>query len=292
MSGPTATEKATASIPGTENMNHVKENALLRAYNYPVVHDTLQWSHSYLESHRLTSSLYHRASSLAESLLAQLQPLLEKRLAGPLHAADGYANAALDFVEKKVPQVKMETGELLGKARQPADQAYEYAQGYKNGIQQRISPVTDQIAQQLERGQKQLTHLQERLGAAVAAGKDKLPHDQASLNKTLESIQSELDGYAKAAGAIPKNVQDTAQPLFDGIKEAALEARKEISKKDVPLGQRAANILQLSQERITPVLADVQKWLGGKKKDAEQAAGEAKDQAGEKAGEVKDKAKQ
>ncbi|BGP15696.1 hypothetical protein JCM10213_006134 [Rhodosporidiobolus nylandii] len=269
MSGPTAT----SSIPGAE---HGRENALSRAYSYPVVKDTLTYTHTYLESHSLTSSLYHRVAALSASILARLEPL-QKRFEPQLEVADGYANKTLDFIEKKVPQVKMETSELVGRARQPADQAFEVAQGYKHGIQQRVSPFTEPILNRLQQGQETLTHLQERLAATVKNGKHSIPTDQESLQATLSSLQNELDGLVKATKAIPANAQATAKPIVDGLRQAAVDVRSEMSRKDIPLGAKASNVLQYSQERLNPVLAQVKDYLGVAQEKAEATAGEAKD---------------
>ncbi|GAA5901717.1 hypothetical protein JCM6882_006049 [Rhodosporidiobolus microsporus] len=275
MSGPTATEKATSSIPGSENLPHERETALHRAYGYPVVKDTLNYTHTYLESHSLTAGLYARVARLTASILKQLEPL-QKRFEHPLGVADGYANATLDFIEKKVPQVKMETGELIGRAKQPADQAYQVAQEYKNGLQQRISPVTDQLAQRLEQGSKSLTALQERLGEIVKNGRENIPHDQASLNKTLASIQQELDSLVKATKSLPANAQATAKPIVDGVFDAATDVRKELGRKDIPLGAKAANVLAYSQDRIAPVLSQVVDYVRGKKDEVAGKAADAK----------------
>lgn len=99
--------------------------------------DTLSFFNSQLESHQLTAGLYHRVAALTASILEQLKPLPKRfGFEKPISLADAYANAALDFLEQKAPFVKNDTKELVDRARQPADQAYEVAQGYKNGIQQ------------------------------------------------------------------------------------------------------------------------------------------------------------
>ncbi|GAA5834730.1 hypothetical protein JCM11251_003646 [Rhodosporidiobolus azoricus] len=274
MSGQTATEKASGSIPGGENLPHEKMTALDRAYEYPVIKDTLNYTHSVLESYPLTANLYHRVADLSQKILAQLEPL-QKRFEKPLVTVDGYANATLDFIEKNVPQVKMETGELIGKAKQPADQAYQVAQEYKNGLQQRVSPLTDQIAQRLEQGSKTLTGLQERLQNLVK----NVPHDQASLNKTLSAFQQELDHLSKTTKSLPANAQTAITTVSDGLREAATDVRKELGRKDIPLGGKAANVLAYSQDRISPILGQVVEYVKGKKSEVEDKADEVSKKA-------------
>jgi DNA repair ATPase RecN len=272
MSGATTTEKVTGSLPGGENLHHERETALHRAYEYPLVKDTLSYTHSVLESYPLTSNLYHRVASLTQFILSRLEPL-QKRFEQPLATADGYANATLDYIEKKVPQVKMETGELIGRAKQPADQAYQVAQEYKNGIQQRVSPITDQFAQRLEQGSKTLTGLQDRLKSLVPAVGD-IPHDSPSLQKTLHSISTELDQLSKTAKSLPANAQAAAKPIVDGVFQAAQDVQKELQRDDIPLGAKAANVLAYSQDRISPILVQVVDYVKGKKGEAEDKATE------------------
>ncbi|GAA5968953.1 hypothetical protein JCM11641_000789 [Rhodosporidiobolus odoratus] len=267
MSGPTATEQASGSLPGGQNLHHEKEGALTRAYNYPVVHDTLLYADSYLTSHSLTSPLYQRVYALTQSILSRLEPL-QKRFQGPLASADGYANATLDFIEKRVPQVKLETKELVGRARGPADQAYERAVGVKDGIQQ-------QVNQRLQQGLDTLAHAQGRLASAVKNGKDAVPTDQASLNATLENLQNELDGLVKATKAIPANAQATAKPVIDGFIEAATDVRKELARSDINLTAKANNVLSYSQDRLQPVLEKAKAYLSGAKQKTKEQVNEA-----------------
>lgn len=98
---------------------------------YPVVKDSLQQAHSLIQSNGYSNALYTRATALSLSVLSKLEPL-QKRL--PLETVDGYANAGLDYVEKRFPQVKSETGELLKTARKPADDAAGLAKAYADGI--------------------------------------------------------------------------------------------------------------------------------------------------------------
>lgn len=98
---------------------------------YPVVQDTLTQAHNLLQSHSTAQALYDRATSLSQQILARLEPL-QKRL--PLQTVDDYANSTLDFVEKRFPQVKSETNDLLKSARKPADDAAGIAKSYADGI--------------------------------------------------------------------------------------------------------------------------------------------------------------
>ncbi|GAA6014000.1 hypothetical protein JCM10207_000201 [Rhodosporidiobolus poonsookiae] len=180
-----------------------------------------------------------------------------------LHPVDGYGFAPVDHGENKVSQVKRHTGESFGKAKQPTNRDYEYATGYGNYLKL------------LEHHHKQLKSLQERLRAALAAGEDKLRVDQELLNTTFESIQSELDSYINAADTIPEIAKTGVERLFKGLEDAALFMREELAREDIPLGEKAAEILQLSQQHITPAVGKLSKWLRAKQKDIDEATGKA-----------------
>ncbi|GAA5849953.1 hypothetical protein JCM5353_001671 [Sporobolomyces roseus] len=241
-----------------------------RAYHYPVVKDTLDTAHSYVASNSYASSLYDRVAALSASILHRLE-FLQSRL--PLDRVDGYANGALDFVEKKFPQVKLETNELVGKARQPADYAVETAQNYKKGIESRLGSVNESFYHRIAQSQETLHGLQDRLAKTVA----KFPHDQASLKKTLSEFSAELDSIVKSVPSLPSQAQATAQPYLEGLGEAAQYVKKEVSRTDVPLSQRAQNILNYSQEKLTPVLDSVKSYAFKGKKEVEEKGEEVKE---------------
>ncbi|KAJ8294861.1 Pre-mRNA-splicing factor cwf23 [Rhodotorula toruloides] len=247
------------------------ETAIHRALDYPVIKDTLSTFDHYAHSHPYISSLYSRTLSLSRQILAHVQPVL------PLELADQYANKTLDVVEKYVPQVKMETGELIGKARGPADAAFQTAQEYRQGLQSRISPVTDQLYQRITTSQAHLSSLQDRLQKTIK----QLPHDTESLQSTLHSILNEVDGLVKSAQSIPANAQATAKPVFDGVVEAADHIRKEVTRTDIPMGARAQNVLTYTQDRLQPVVEQIKSFVL-KKKDEVAETVEEKEGEGEK----------
>ncbi|GAA6064407.1 hypothetical protein JCM10212_001231 [Sporobolomyces blumeae] len=238
-----------------------KENSLQRAYHYPVVKDTLSTAHGFVQANPYTSALYDRAFSLSAAIVARLEPL-QKRL--PLERVDGYANKGLDYVEKRFPQVKMETGEWVEKARESGDHAYETALSYRKGIEQRLGPVTDQFYATLAQSGDKLSSLQERLASMVA----KLPHDQASIKKTLSDMSAELDSLVKSVPSLPQTAQAHAQPYIAGLSDAASYVSKELSRHDVPLSTRAQNVLKYSQDKLNPVLESVKGYVSRGKKEA------------------------
>ncbi|GAA5843238.1 hypothetical protein JCM3766R1_006633 [Sporobolomyces carnicolor] len=229
-----------------------KETSLQRAYGYPVVKDTLDTAHAYVAANSYSNALYERASTIAAAILQRLEPL-QRRL--PLETVDGYANGALDYVEKKFPAVKAETNELVAKPRAAADHA--------------VSAFYAQIG----KSQETLHSLQDRLAKTVA----KFPHDQASLKKTLNEYSAELDSVVKAIPSLPAQAQAHAQPYLEGLGEAAQYVKKELTRSDAPLAEKATNILHYSQEKLTPVFESVKSYAFKTKKQAEETGQELKE---------------
>ena len=149
--------------------------------------DTLDTAHSYVVNNAYASSLYDRVAALSASILHRLE-FLQSRL--PLERVDGYANGALDFVEKKFPQVKLETNQLVGKARQPADYAVETAQSYKKGIES-VSSTTHSISVKVEVAKYSsccLVLRRQRLGSV----NESFYHRIAQSQETLHGLQDRL----------------------------------------------------------------------------------------------------
>ena len=63
----------------------------------------------------------------------------------------------------------------------------------------------------------------------------------------------------------PSAAQARAQPLIDGITEATSHIRAEITKSDVPIKTKVANILEYSQQQITPLLNSIKSIVTQKK---------------------------
>ncbi|BGP47658.1 hypothetical protein JCM10450v2_003523 [Rhodotorula kratochvilovae] len=267
-----ATEKPTSTLSGAEHHPHAHETALHRVTGYPLVKDTLSTAHAYVEEHPYLSSLYSRAESLSLAILHRLEPI-QKRL--PLEQVDSYANVTLDFIEKKVPQVKLETNELFGQARKPADAAYGLAQDYNKAIQQRYSTIADPVYQRLADGRTTLVGLQDRLAKTI---KD-FPHDRQSLQTTLESISHELEAYADTVKTLPANAQTTAKRYIQAVYEVRDDVAKELKRDDVPLGTKASNVLNYSQDKLSPLLDYFKTFVLKKKDEVEAKAGETKDKA-------------
>ncbi|KAK4049015.1 hypothetical protein OIV83_004376 [Microbotryomycetes sp. JL201] len=261
------------------------EHAYQRACNYPVVKDTIAQANSIIHSNTYSGALFDRATQLSAQILNALEPL-QKRL--PVETFDSYANSTLDFVERNFPQVKSETGDLIKQARKPADDAAGLAKAYADGIQSRLAPVTNELSSRIAQGQETLHALQDRLHATIAS----LPRDKASAQDTLNSVLKEVESLSayltKNAKEIPSAAQARAQPLIDGISEATAHIRAEITKSDVPIKTKVANILEYSQKQITPLLSSIKSVVSQKKAAVEEQAAPVVDDASEKVEQAKE----
>lgn len=262
----------TQSIPGSQNLRQeAPENSLQRVSDYPVIKKSLSTAYGYINSNSYSSSLYHQLEALARAILAQLEPL-QKRL--PIKTVDGYANACLDEVEKRFPQVKDDTDVLVKKVRKPADDAVGIAKTYADGIQSRISPVVDQFSARLAQGQSSLVAIQERVNTTLK--QHPVPKDKASAQEALKHLYAEIESlstYVTAhAKELPANVQSATKPLVDELAEGYTHIKEEIQKPDVPIGQKLGNILNISQAKINPILSSLKDALTLKKVEAEKAA--------------------
>ncbi|KAM0787417.1 hypothetical protein ACM66B_003500 [Microbotryomycetes sp. NB124-2] len=267
----------------TDKLTH--EHAYQRACNYPVVKDALTQANSIIHSNTYSGALFDRATQLSVQILNALEPL-QKRL--PVETLDNYANSTLDFVERKFPQVKSETGDLIKQARKPADDAAGLAKAYADGIQSRLAPVTNEFSARIAQGQETLHALQERLHSTIAS----LPRDKASAQETLNSVLKEVESLSayltKNAKEIPSAAQARAQPLIDGISEATAHIRAEITKSDVPIKTKVANILEYSQQQITPLLNSIRSIVSQKKAAVDEQAAPVVDEVADKTEEVKE----
>ncbi|KPV75160.1 uncharacterized protein RHOBADRAFT_64920 [Rhodotorula graminis WP1] len=267
---------ATEQAPSTTiNGDTAHETALHRVTGYPLVKDTLSTAHAYVEERPYLSSLYARAEQLSLAILHRLEPL-QKRLI-PLDQVDSYANAGLDYLEKRVPQVKLETNELLGQARKPADAAYGLAQDYNKAFQQRFSPLAEPVYQRLADGRATLVSLQDRLAKTIAD----FPHDKQSLQSTLDSLSNELEAYVDTAKSLPSHAQETAKPYLAAAQDVLGDVTKELQRTDVPLGTKASNVLHYSQDKLAPVLDYFKTFVVKKKDEASDKVDEVKDKADE-----------
>merc|ERR1711939_825981 len=193
-----------------------------RVYELPLVNDSLQTAYGLVQKYSLSQLAYDKATSVACALLDASAPIT-KRLDGPLHSIDGYANKGLDYVERRWPAVKSDTkvDDLVQKVAKPAEDAVGIAKSYADGLQTRFHGSTEQLQARFAGTIDSLHQLQERLHKAV----QKIPRDQQQAHETLESVK----------------------PLQVRLSESYSHVSDEMKKSDVPLMTRAHNVLGYTQ---------------------------------------------
>ncbi|KAM0748272.1 hypothetical protein T439DRAFT_328253 [Meredithblackwellia eburnea MCA 4105] len=255
-----ATTASGTPIPGADNLTTKQSNSLKRVTDYPLVKSTLTTAYSYISSNNLSLRLYTTLESYSHKALEIAIPHL------PVSTVDSYASAGLDYVEKKFPQVKTETGEdLVKRVRKPADDAVGLAKTYADGIQSRLSPVTELVNARITQSQETLHALQERLSSTVAS----LPRDKASAQEALNSIKGEIESVSTYlsthAKELPAQAQAAAKPYLDALAKGASHIKDELAKPDTTLTTKASNILNYTTEQVGPILQSVRELLVKKK---------------------------
>lgn len=275
-----------------------------------VVADTLNTVHSTLSNNSYSAPIYERAEGVAQYVYEQSKPLQDK-FAGPIGQADALANKGLDFVQSKAPYVcessrpdpgslkenrplipwrrrcwvavEAKTDDIVAKARQPADQAYAYGKTYTDAASARLAPITEQFQTRLSQSQASLHALQEKLQQAVQG----LPRDpkgvQDQLKTLTEQVVAEVEKVTSFVGEkrkeLPQQAQSVVAPLVEKLQQSYSDIKAELAKSDVPLSQRANNVLSYSREQATPLVHDFIEAIKNIVGKAEKRAGEVTEDA-------------
>lgn len=236
----------------------------------PVVADTLDAVHSALHSNAYLTAVYDKAEGAAVYLYEQSKPIQQK-LAGPIGQVDAVANKGLDFIQSRAPFVfEIKTEDIISRARQPADQAYAYGKTYKEAASARLGPIVEQFHSQLTRSQQTLSSLQDKLHSGLQnvrkdpkAVPDQVKHLAEQLVGELGKLSQLVTDKGKE---LPHQAQQALTPLSEKLQKAYADIKDEMSKADVPLTQRATNVLQYSRDQASPIVHDaivtVKKVLG------------------------------
>lgn len=246
--GPNGTTLHDVSVPTFIN----------RVAKIPVIADTLSAVYSTLHANTYSAAAYGKAECAALYLYEQSKPI-QAKLAGPIEQVDAVANKGLDFAQSKAPFIfEMRTEDLISRAREPANQALAYGKTYQEAATARLAPIVDQFHAQLTRSQETLGNLQEKLHNGLQnmrkdpkAVPDHLKHLSEQLIGELERLSSFV---AEKRKDLPENAQQIINPLVEKFQKGYGDIKEEMTKTDVPLVQRATNVLQYSKEQASPVV--------------------------------------
>jgi len=249
-------------------------NAVERISKIPLVHETLNNLLYYIHSYSLPAAAYARGESLACSLYENTKGV-QNRL--PLATANSYANKSLDYVQTKIPYVfEVHSEEIVKTARKPADAAIEM------------------FNQRLQAAQGSLSAAQDRLASVVAAVPRTPEEAQQSVHEVLTELNKIKDHATTQVKEMPKNAQSVVTPLVDSLNTGIHDITAELSRKDVPIGTRAANVLKYSRDNTVPVIQETLNNLKGlivkKKEQAEEKAGQVQENGATYADKLKENA--
>jgi len=298
---------ATETAPfanGTSGDKH--QTFVNRVANIPIVADTITQVHTAIQSNSYSAAAYNKAGGVATHIYKATEPI-QTRFQPHIEAVDGIAQKSLDYVQGKFPYpFEASSGEIIGKARQPADNAIEVARTYAGVAQSKFAPLTEQVHSQLQQASATLTSLQERLSQAIAA-LPRSPSDaqQAahSLNERVHTLSASFltefeklrDSLQSQTKDLPSHVQSAVHPLFESLQKGVSDIRTELAKKDVPITTKANNIISYSRQNAEPVLKEaieavkalISKTRAEAKDGAEAASHEAKSLASKANGSAK-----
>lgn len=241
-----------------------------RVVNIPVIADTLSAVYSTLNANPYSAAVYGKAECAALFLYEQSKPL-QVKLAGPIEQVDAVANKGLDFVQAKAPIIfEIKTEQLISRAREPAEQALAYGKTYQEAATARLGPIAEQFHAQLTRSQQTLSNLQEKLQTGLQnirkdpkAVPDQIKHLSEQLVGELERLSSFIIDKRKD---LPQNAQEAINPLIEKFQQGYNDIKGEMTKTDLPLVQRATNILHYSKDHASPMVHEaitaVKKLIG------------------------------
>lgn len=229
-----------------------------RVVNIPVIADTLAAVYSTLQANTYSAAVYDTAENAALFLYQQSKPL-QVKFSGPIEQVDVVANKGLDFVQSKAPIIfEIKTEELISRAREPANQALAYGKTYQEAATAKLGPILEQFYAQLTRSQKTLSSLQEKLQTGLQNMRkdpkgvpDQIKHLSEQLVGELERLSSFVIERPKD---LPQNAQHLLNPLIERFQKGYGGLKEEITKPDVPLVQRATNILHYSKNQASPLI--------------------------------------
>jgi len=243
---------------GTTNGDVSLPTFVHRVVNIPVIADTLGAVYSTLQANPYSAAVYGKAEGAVLYMYEQSKPL-QVKLAGPIEQVDAVANKGLDFVQSKAPIIfEVRTEDIISRAKEPANQVLAYGKTYQEAATARLGPMVEQFHSQLSGSQQTLANLQEKLQAGLQnvcndpkVVPDQIKHLSEQLIGELERLSSFVLEKRKD---LPQNAQQVINPLVEKLQKGYGDIKEEMSKTDVPLVQRATNVLHYSKDQASPVV--------------------------------------
>lgn len=231
----------------------------------PVIHDSVTYADSLLNSTETTASLYRFALGLANKSYGYAEPIVNR--SKPLiDSADGLAVAVFDRAEATFPYpFKTPTGDLVVVKQSKAVYDSRIAP-----LLQQYQPVVNDV---LDKTAKINGALGARAHATFGTSKEYADH-----------LLEQLKQLAAQGKVLPGHLIEGAQKASNDIKEIVLA-------KDATLQEKSNKLGAYVLDQVKPVVDEIYNYVLGAKKKAEEQAGDLQKTVEGQVNGVTDKAK-
>ena len=258
-----------------------------RLDSVPVVHDSLAYAESLINSTQLTSNLYQTALNLATRSVEVASPVIQR--AKPLiESADGLAVATFDRVEATFPIIKTPTADVPGvkQARAVYDARVaplmQQAQPVIQEVINKTTAINNQLGATASSAIQHSTefghHLSEQLHVLTEQGKE-LPHQLleglTKVTNDVKQIVLAKDGTVQEkTNKLMSYVIDQVKPIVDDIYRHVVGATKAAEDKAVETNETVKAVTEKATEKAQEKAQQAQQAPKQKKAAAEKPAAE------------------
>jgi len=242
---------ATTSAP-TANGDVPNFKIVSRLDGVPVVHDSLAYAQSVLNSTHLTAQIYHTALGLASKSYDIATPVLS-RTKPILESADGIAVATFDRAEATFPYpFKTPTQDLVG---------VKQAKGIYDA---RVAPMLQHAQPVIQDVINKTAEINSAIGARAHAT------IQTSQELSL-ALLAQLKALAEQGSEIPGT-------MLDAVSKASNDVKGIVFAKDASLQDKSNKLGAYVVDQVKPIVDEIYNYVLGAKNKAKEEASKATDQ--------------
>lgn len=229
----------------------------------PVIHDSVTYAQSMINSYSLTASVYQTAVAVASKSVGMASPILS-RTKPLLESADGLAVATFERAEAIMPYpFKTPTQDLIV-------------------VKQAKGIYDSQLAPWVQSAQPVLTDVLNKT-AEINSALGARAHATLQTSQDLSlALLEQLKALAGQGTQIPGHLIDTVGKTSHDVKEI-------IMAKDASLQDKSNKLGAYVVDQVKPVVDQIYEFVLGAKKRAQEEASKAADKAGNAAGQAGDK---
>ncbi|KAL8280219.1 hypothetical protein RQP46_007333 [Phenoliferia psychrophenolica] len=224
-----------------------EDTAIERIADYPLVAFVLSKSYAVIASNRLSLALFKTLDWTS----IQLLDLIEPRLSYDLDRYNDELLLRLDDYEDDIPELKeMKPEHFVKRLKELAEEGVRRGDPVVDNFAQLVSPYTDMLSARISPVVAVLLRLQDLASGVIAAA----PRDLASLQDALHTITTVLWilmlTVIDIAQDLPTHAHQATNVFLDSVKHVL----SELADPDLPLSDKAANVLVYSQAQLSPFL--------------------------------------